>query len=412
MSLNFLTLRQPSLCEANRVVPLKEPVTPLKDIAAEVTNALDQPLEFPPFHLAMIEGDRIALAVEASIPGLNEVIVGAVDYLLAHHIAIEDISVVLSPCELSTLAHIRDQLPSHLHQKLAVYIHTPSEQSELGYLAANSEDATPIYVNRRLLDADVVLPITLYHSHRCIDYYGITGIFPHFADTEVLKRCSTLSNLGAQIQSQKRKKEAEEATWLLGVQCILKAIPAGNGKLMKVIAGVPSALEQLFLQDQKYDSKIVIDKLVDIVIAEIDGDANEQTWTNIARALHTARSAIRTQGTIVLRTRIDQKPGPSLRKLVSLDSPEKIEKQLSKESYSDTLTASLLCEYLQRCRVYLQSNLPEDAVEDMGIGYITDDSQLEKLFSAHACCLWLPAAQHHNIDYSSVKTEEGTVRQP
>jgi hypothetical protein len=404
MPLDFLTLRQPSLCEANHVVSLKDSVNPLKDIAAEVMHALDQPLEFPPFHLAMIEGDRIALAVDASIPGLQEVIVGAIDYLLAHHIAIEDISVVLSTCEPATLAFIRDQLPTHLHQKLAVYIHNPSEQNELGYLAATSEDALPIYVNRRLLDADVVLPITLYHSHQTIDYFGITGIFPLFADSEVMKRCNTLSNLGAQSQSHKRKKEAEEATWLLGIQCILKAVPAGDGKLLNVIAGVPSALEQLFLQDQKDHSKIVIDQLVDIAIAEVDGDANEQTWSNVARALHTARSAIRTQGTIVLRTRIDQKPGPSLRKLGSLDAPEKIEKQLSKESYSDTLTASLLCEYSQGCRIYLQSKLPQDAVEDMGIGYVTDDHQLEKLVSGHERCLWLPSAQHYNVQHSSAKT--------
>ena len=99
----------------------------------------------------------------------------------------------------------------------------------------------------------------------------------------------------------------------------------------------------------------------------------------------------------MLRTQLQQSPGPSLRRLTSLDSADKIEKQLSKESGQDTLTASLLSDYLQRVRIFMQAKLPQDAVEDLGVGYVADDHQIEKLINSSQRCLWIPAAQHYVV---------------
>ena len=395
--LELLTLRQPSLYEAGQIVTLKQPTASVKDVGASIATALSQPLDFPPFQAAMVDDDRIALAVDSAIPTLSAVIVGAVDFLLANQAKLDNISVILSPCSDETLQAVRDNLPPHLHQKLPIFVHNPAEQNDLGYLAASSEEASPIYVNRRLLDADVVLPITLYHCEQTIDYFGTAGIFPLFADAEVMRRCSTLSNLGSPAQRQKRCRDAEEAAWLLGTHCIVKVVPSGNGNIQKIVAGTPDAIETTLRNDSALALEITLDQFADTAIAEIDGEANEQTWPNVARALHAARAAIRNNGTIVLRTKVHQTPGVSLRRLTSLDSPEKIEKHLSKESGPDTLTASLLSEYLQRARIFMQAKLPQDAVEDLGVGFVADEHQIEKLLGSSGRCIWLPSAQHYLV---------------
>lgn len=396
-SIDFRTVRNPSIFEKGQIVPLKSHIAPVADVARAVRDALSHPLNFPPFASAMVDDDRIAVALDSTLPSLSEVVLGAVDYLLAHQASLENISVVLSPCCDTTLQTVRDNLPPHLHQKLAVFVHNPTDPSELGYLAASAEEALPIYVNRRLLDADVVLPISLYHRADSIDYFGIAGIFPLFADAEVMKRCSTLTNLGSPVQSRKRARDAEEAAWLLGTQCIVKILPAGNGQLQQVLAGDPQAVEAALAADAAKSLEIDLPQLSDLVISEVDGDSNEQTWTNVARALYSARTAIRTNGAIVLRTQLQQTPGPSLRRLTSLDAADKIEKQLSKESGLDTLTASLLSDYLQRVRIFMQAKLPQDAVEDLGVGYVADDHQIEKLITSSQRCLWIPAAQHYVV---------------
>lgn len=394
---DFLNRRQPSFGEAGQLVALKDAPKALENISLAVQTALAQPLDFPPFEAALVQDDRVALAVDSTIPALSEVLLGAVEYLLQHEVELQNISVVLSNCSDETLQSVRDNLPPHLHQKLAIFVHNPAEQNELGYLAASSEDALPIYVNRRLLDADVVLPITLYHNDQSLDYFGVAGIFPLFADAEVMKRCSTLSNLGSPVQCQKRCRDADEAAWLLGTQCVVKVVPAGNGRVLKIFSGLPAAIEAAVEKEVGNALQLTLDEFADIVVAEIDGDANEQVWPNVARALYAARAAIRNNGTIVLRTKIQIAPGASLRRLTSLDSPEKIEKQLSKESGNDTLTASLLSDYLQRFRIFMQSKLAQDAVEDLGVGYVTDDHQIEKLVASNKKCLWLPTAQHYAV---------------
>jgi nickel-dependent lactate racemase len=393
----LLNCHQPTLCESGHCVELIPPAKSIPNIETAIAAALQRPLDFPPFSAAIVDDDQIAVAVDSSIPSLSAVILGAVDYLLHNQATLDHISVVLSPCSDTTLQTVRDNLPPHLHQKLAIFVHHPEEQNDLGYLAASSEEALPIYVNRRLLDADIVLPITLFHSPHSIDYSGTAGIFPLFADSEAMKRYSSLSNLGSPTQNQKRCRDAEEAAWLLGTQCIVKVVPAGNGEILKIVAGLPSAIENELQAETTISLEVNLKRSADLVIAQIDGEPNEQTWPNVARALHAARSAIGNQGTIVLRTQITQSPGASLRRLTSLESPEKIEKQLSKESGPDTLTASLLSEYLQRARIFMQSRLPQEEIEDLGIGYVADDQQLEKLVAASQHCLWLPSAQHFTI---------------
>jgi hypothetical protein len=127
---------------------------------------------------------------------------------------------------------------------------------------------------------------------------------------------------------------------------------------------------------------------------EVDGAYNEQTWENFARALHCGKAAVKNKGTIVIRSRLAIRPGNSLRRLTSLESAAAIEKQLSKEHATDTLSASLLSEYLQNNRIFMQCDLPQEAIEDLGVGYIADDQQLERLLASHAKAVRIPSAQH------------------
>lgn len=395
--LELLKQGQPAILDADSSALLPHSnAAPLPDVAAAVEHALAHPYEFPPFQAAMVEGDRIVLAVESTLPSISFIIEGATRFLLAHDALLENIAVVLSPCSPETVQAIRNNLPAGLRERLAVYVHKPDDPAELGYLAASSEEALPIYVNRQVLDADVVLPITIFQSEFAIDYFGIAGIFPYFADTEVRKRCSTISNLGARSHQAKRCQAAEEAAWLLGVQCILKIVPAGNGQVLTVAAGTPSAVQTALQPLASAALDISLDQPAEIAIAEIDGENNEQTWSNVARALYTAKNAIKINGTIILMSQLNNSPSSSLRRLTGLEGSEKIEKQLSKEAADDTLTASLLMDYLPRARIFMKSALPQEAIEDLGVGFLTDEHEIEKLIS-NKRCVWIPAAQHRVI---------------
>ncbi len=384
------------ICYENGRPTTAEPtrLEPLVDIAGALNTALSHPLDFPPFKDAIVDGDRVTIAIESSIPELTAVVEGTVRYLLRCDVTLENISVILSPCSESTRDTFRQSLSEEFQDKLATFIHTPDDASELGYLAATSDEALPIYVNRRLLDADVVLPVSTYRSEESIDYFGFSGLFPLFADAEVIKRCSSLTNLGSASQQSKRIHDDTEAAWLLGIMCVVKVVPAGDGKIQAIVAGMSNKVQANISESYSERIQISLPKPADLAIMEIDGAYNEQTWTNFARALHSGKAAVKNKGTIVIRSRIAIRPSHSLRRLTSLESAASIEKQLSKEHALDTLSASLLSEYLQNNRIFMQCDLPQDAVEDLGVGYIADNQQLERLLTTHARAVRIPSAQH------------------
>lgn len=370
---------------------------PIFDINSAVESALEAPLDFPPLASAMVPGDRIAIAIDSSIPKLNEVIHAVVNYLLKHGAELDNISVVLSPCTTTVLEGCRHQFPAEFQGKLACYMHQPDQPGELGYLAATEEDAAPIYINRRLLEADLVLPITCYRASSSIAYSGVSGISPLFADNETIKHYSSLTQLGSKTDQVKRREDAEKTSWLLGIQCILQVCPAGHGNIASFLVGTPSAV--LKESEKEIESKLALapQSPCDVVIAAIDGGVNEQTWQNFARTLYLAKSLVKNKGTIVILSHLKISPTASLRRLTGLESTATIEKQLAKDYQPDTLAASLLGEYSSSCRICLQSDLAAEELEDLGIAPISNHQQIEKLLLTHGRVLWIPAAQYRGV---------------
>ncbi len=79
------------------------------------------------------------------------------------------------------LAEIR----SHLADEVEVVVHSSQRRDDLRYLAANAS-ADPIYLNRYIVDADVVVPIVVA---RCGDLYikGLTQV-PSFPSSPMMGR--------------------------------------------------------------------------------------------------------------------------------------------------------------------------------------------------------------------------------
>src|SRR5690606_29237808 len=60
---------------------------------------------------------------------------------------------------------------------ISVELHDADDPNAVAYVAAN-EDSDPIYVNRTLVDADVVLPLSCARHQESLDYLGANSLFP------------------------------------------------------------------------------------------------------------------------------------------------------------------------------------------------------------------------------------------
>ncbi len=68
--------------------------------------------------------------------------------------------------------------------------------------------------------------------------------------------------------------------------------------------------------------------------------------------------------------------------------------ELNRDRSVDAVSASLLVEARQRNHIYLLSGLAVDAVEDLGLGYISSNEEISHLIQQFESCILLANAHH------------------
>ena len=139
-----------------------------------------EPLDFPPLASATVPDDRIVVAVERDVPQLPLVVAGVVEALRERRAGR---LTLLFPQEVSAAerAAATSRLPAEVAAGIHVAGHDPQATSALAYLAA-AKDNKPIYFNRLLFDADLILPVGCLRSDDAVGYAGVqTVLFPAFS---------------------------------------------------------------------------------------------------------------------------------------------------------------------------------------------------------------------------------------
>jgi hypothetical protein len=381
------------------------------DIAQATFDALQNPLDFPPLHQAIVPGDRVALAIDANIPSLDQVISGALRAV--ERCGAEGIEIVLSDeATDETLASIAAMFGSKAH----VTRHQSSQRESLRYVAADDK-ADPIYLNRWLVDADFVLPITVERRDRVLGSLDALGVYPVFADSATRRR-ARLSDVSVADPSKRPMSHREsisspydEPAWWLGVQLIVNVAANQFGHAVKVVSGTSHVLhaDRTSLQDATEET---LDRTsppsAAMVIASLDGTSQQQTWINAARGVVAATRFVLPGGTIVLWSEIDH--FPRIASANSLDdgtTDEEFAKDSSQDSSTDAEELSdvfppwqadveaieTLVRIGEEFRIMIHSRLDAEAIESLGFGAIPTAEHLQNLRHSFASCGLLRAAQ-------------------
>ncbi|MCA9201800.1 MAG: DUF2088 domain-containing protein [Planctomycetales bacterium] len=368
---------------------------PLDDPVAAVAAALVTPLDFPPLSVCTVAGDQIALAVDRGVPQAAAVVAGVMQTLIEAGVSPANVAVV---CAAETSEAEYEQLlnlvPDEVRVQLRVETHDPHDRQTLQYLAA-SRSNKPIYFNRTLCDADVVIPIGTMRLESSLGYVGVHGgLFPAFSDDETRRRFAAPSSADHRALHRRRHEEVDEAAWLLGVQFTVQVIPGPGDSILQVLCGDANRVAE---EGQRRCQTVWLHSppsRAGLVVATIEGGDHQQTWENIGRALFAALQAVDEQGAVVLCTNVRQPPGPAVRRLSAPRTSEEILHALRRDHSADAITAALLLESRQRCRVYLMSGLDEETVEDLGLAHVRDQAQVGRLGQQYASCIFLRSAQH------------------
>ena len=353
---------------------------PLADPSAAVCAALSEPLDYPPLRQAVTPGDHVVLAIDRGVPQLPAVVAGAVQTLLGGSVSPEDITLLVAPEENGMHgSDLTAALAPDVAASVRVVQHDPQNQAELSYLAASKENR-PIYVHRQLFDADLVLPIGCLRPRHVLGRLGVHGgLFPTFSDAKTRERFQAADSARVSVEKKRRREEAEEAAWLLGIQVVLQLVPGSGNTLLHALAGAPESVAKRGrrLCDAAWSCQLPHRSR--FVIATIEGGRSEQTWENFARALSAALAAVDDEGGILLCTDLCCSPGPALQTLTALnDAPEPL-REIRRARSPDAVSAALLAEARERIQVYLLSGLDGETVEELGIGYVSRQEEIDHL---------------------------------
>ena len=368
---------------------------PLDDPAAAMAAALVDPLEYPPLKMAIAPGDRIALALDADVPCAAELVAGVVASLLEAGAEPQEITLLRANEETQTPSQDpRRLLPPAVGQQVRLVTHDPAQRDELGYLAA-STDGKPIYMNRVLWDADVVLPISCLRVASTLDYAGaFGGLFPTFTDQATQRRFRAPDNCASAKRRERRRREADEAGWWLGVSLAIQVVPGPGESVLHVLAGDVGAVYQRgqqLCQEAWYHR---LPRRASLVVAGIEGAANCQSWENVGRALAAAMNIVDDGGAIAICCELATGPGAALSEVAEVQNLDVAYRAVRRQRSPDAAAASQLLRALEKNQVYLLSRLASDVVEDLGIAPIDAVGEISRLADRHSTCAVICNAQY------------------
>ncbi|WP_197171044.1 lactate racemase domain-containing protein [Novipirellula aureliae] len=383
---------------------------PIKDFVGEVRSALRRPEDFPAVSAAIAPGDRVALAVDPNLPSLLEILGGVLSEM--EEAGADAVDVVL--WDEATDATIQE-LENEFKGRATILRHDSTNRESLRYLGADV-DAEPVYLNRAIADADFVLPIVAARPWDAASNRHLSGVYPMLADANTrirhLESLWKFSDSESKSGEKQRGQNEAQIGWMLGVQVMMAVAASEDGLAGSVFAGTPETIRRSFALAR--DRKDEYPPSAKLVIASLEGNQQQQTWANFARALMAAATHVAPGGTILVWTSI-QRP-PSDRLVYRLNQNESMDDHDSSKSFDqdakseDGFTiwdesvglARILERVLAESRVLIKSQLDRDTVEALGFGVIDSLEGIEHLSRSFEDCETFRAAQFASGTFDSL----------
>jgi nickel-dependent lactate racemase len=372
-----------------------KPVPPLADLRSSLSHAMESPIGLPSLDQLIVPGDTIALAIDPALPELPAIVGFAVQWIHEKGTELASIKVVLASKLESLKSETLASLAAIGLGDVEVELHDADDDQAVAYVAAN-EESDPIYINRTLVDADVVLPITCAKLASSLDYLGGYSIFPLLSNRQTLTEFYKPSRIDDAAEHAKLIAWADQAAWWLGLLAAIQVIPAEENRVASILAGLTEPLEAA-AQEEFAKRWKTEDEPSDLVIALLDGSQAQQSWHQVARALRNATRYVTQGGSIALCTQVSDPAGKGLRRLRDPHrTEEEIAAKLASDTSDDALPASVILETTRDYHVYFSSELRRDTVESLRMGVLENEAQLSNLVGQHATSIVLSSAQHRS----------------
>jgi nickel-dependent lactate racemase len=358
-----------------------------------VAQSLSDPIDYPPLVRTATPGDRVVLALDEGLPHASQIVAAVILALLRAGVDPDGITVLQTADDRRLgLVEPGPWIEADVRQRIRLLVHEPTDRGSMAYLAA-ANNGEPIYLNRALADADVLLPIGCVRRRGRYGFRGVHGaIFPAFSDQRTQLRFRAADALGSAADHKELVQEVANVGWLLGVSFTIQVVPGPGAGVLHVLAGKVEAVRRRSRELYEAAWRCTAPRRASLVVASIEGGTAQQTWQNVGRALGCAQRLVEEGGAIALCCELAGEPGPAVRCLATAPSRGEALRQIRRQRAADLWPALQLVRAVDQCHVYLLSRLDATLLEDLQISPLEDSTELARLARRHATCILLANA--------------------
>jgi hypothetical protein len=291
------------------------------------------------------------------------------------------------------------------------------------YLGAD-EEAEPIRLSSELVDSDFVLPIGLMRLSDPISGGAQSdALYPAMTDDNQWKRL--MKRVVKSTESPDRPAttwangKAQQIRWALGIHLMLAVDIGPLGTFAGAIAGSHDQITGALRGRSATPSAPDHDELADVTVLCIEGDAAQQSVTNVARVAMIGRALTNPGGAVVIIADTDHLDPTSIAAFASDTDPTDHEDHEHDPSHhehdpfqhehdptdSDTesittqpqfareLLGDLVNRFDPSRRYLLWSKCKAETIESLGLGVIDGPNSLSKLINQNPRCRIIRVAQ-------------------
>lgn len=282
----------------------------VQDVEAEIVASLENPINSKPLRQIVIPGEKVIFVVSditRSWIKTAEFLIYIVNYLNSFGIKDEDISAIVATGthRAASEDEKRDIVGEKLYRRIKVYNHDSKNEDELRYMGVSSF-GTPVYLNRKVIEADRVILTGGITFHLFAGFGGgAKSVVPGVAGFQTIQSNHRLVfnsgensglNLSAgpnKIKGNPMREDITEICRKISTDFLVNAVLDTDGKFVKFVAGdfEKAWLEGCNITRQLYGVKIK--NKADITVVSSGGYPKDinlyQTVKTIDNALYAGK---------------------------------------------------------------------------------------------------------------------------
>ncbi len=365
-------------------------------------QALNQPLDYPLLSQAVVPGDRVAIVVDPDTPAWPQIANALGAQLLQAGLDAESIHIVLNePLPEAILERLVSEL------KFPVIDHQSAMASQKTYLASTAEGQR-VYLPAVIADRDYVLTLSRIGFDEQWGYRGThSTIYPAFAPADEQERWQGQSQQGLTPEDSRGTRQTiDEVGWLLGVHFSVQVIPSASGEVAAVLCGAADSVFQrgVELLNQHWRAVISPEQRAETVLVAMPGDEMNRPWQALARACKAAGELAVTDGRVILLTDLQQFPESLSELLVNCSGSDDVLRKLSRLKTPEANALHALVHLTQQAKVYLQSGLEQDLVENLYCIPLGEEAEIRRALAGGESFALLAGAQYAYIERAKAKS--------